>query len=464
MKGEDRYLQKIGNRFHYVRKVPTKLQSLDTRTPAVRISLGTKSIHTARVLRDARECADDELWDALKAGVDAESARERYDAALRLNSALGFRRMSEVDLLADANRLSRYGPDGEITDMPEIMRRPAQAVVRGVDVAASEFFQAALAGAVPRPAITVREALEEHLEDLTANDWMGKSDGQRASSTKPKRRAVENFAKVVANLPIEEIDRDDTVKFYRFWRSRMASGEVGYSTANRDLDNMRVLIRWYFERSGEPERRNPFDGLSFKKPRHIKRRVGFTPEYVSKNFLHGDKLASMKPDIRRALLVILGTGCRPSEVLNLSPVAIRLDEEVPHINIMDRAGRELKTEQSNRDVPLVGVALTAMRAHLKDGNNDGFPRYRDKETNFSNAMKATFDRKALRETPEHSVYSLRHMFEDLLKDAEIGDEMRRELMGHRIDRSQYGRGFTLEAKRDALERAFEPLKFDPAIV
>lgn len=464
MRDDDRHIQQRGRRFHYVRKVPRDVAHLDRRAPAVRVSLKTKSIHTARVLRDARERADDDLWDALRAGVDAATARERHDAALQLNSALGFRRMTENDLLADANRREHYGPGGEVRALPEILRRPLEATRQGVDVAASEAVQDALAGAVPRPAIKVSEAFEEQIADLCANDWRGRSEGQRTRSANPKRLAGQQFVEVVGDLALDDIDRDDALKFYRFWQGRMARGEVGHSLANRCLDNMRGLLRWHFKRAGDFDRANPFDRLSFKEPRHAKRRVSYSPAFVRDNFLHGDKLATMNAEARRALLVILGTGCRPSEVLNLAPENILLDAPVPHIQIRDRAGRELKTAQSQRDVPLTGVALAAMRAHVAAGNADGFPRYLDRESAYSAAVNKHMRNHGLRETDDHTVYCLRHMFEDMLKDADVGDEMRRELMGHKIDRSLYGRGFTLEAKRDAMERALARLIFDITII
>lgn len=464
MKGEDRHLLKRGARFHYVRGVPTGLHHLDSRAPMVRASLKTKSIHTARTLRDARERADDEFWDALRAGMDAATARERYDAALRLNSALGFKRMTADEMLADANRRDRYGPDGEIVTLPEILRRPLEATRAGLNVAASEVVQDALASAVPRPPVKVSEGVEEQIADLLANDWRSRSEGQQQRSANPKRLAAAKFVEIVGDLALDDIDRDDALKFFDHWKRRMARGEVGHSIANRCLDNMRSLIRWHHKRAGDFDKRNPFDRLSFKEPRHQKRRVSYTPGYVSANLLRGDKLVRMNAEARRALLVIIGTGCRPSEVLNLPGSAIKLDAPVPHIQIRDRDGRELKTAQSERDVPLTGLALAAMRAHVADGNADGFPRYLDRENNYSAAVNKYLGENGLRETPGHTLYSMRHMFEDMLKDADIGDEMRRELMGHKIDRSLYGRGFTLEAKAAALEKAFEPLTFDPAVI
>lgn len=466
MRDKDRFLEKRGKSFNYNRRVPGDVEHLDSRAPRIRKALKTRSLMDAREKRDVLERADDELWDALRSGIDVVTARQRYDASVKLHSALRFKMMTPEQLLADANDPSHYGARGEIKSLPEVLRRPAEAIRRGVDVAGSEEIQGALAGDVPKPEMTVREAFDDYISDLCAGAWFSKSEGQRAMSEKPKRRALENFCKLIGNKPIKDIDRDDALRFEAFWKRRVAKGEVGYSTANRDLDNMRTLWRWHNQRiNNTDDKRTPFDGLNFEKPRVVKTRPAYTVEFARDHFLHGDTLSKMGAEARRALLVIIGTGCRPSEVLNLPGSAIKLDAPVPHIQIRDRAGRELKTAQSNRDVPLVGLALAAMRAHVADGNTDGFPRYRDKDTIYSGTMAQFFRRNGLKETPDHSVYSFRHLFENLLKGAQIGDDMRRELMGHKIiDRPTYGDGYVLEAKAAALEKAFEPLTYDPAVI
>jgi hypothetical protein len=65
-------------------------------------------------------------------------------------------------------------------------------------------------------------------------------------------------------------------------------------------------------------------------------------------------------------------------------------------------------------------------------------------------------------TPNHKIYSFRHMFEDRLKEAGIDDELRRLLMGHAIDRPKYGSGGSLEWRQTELRKI--ELAFDPSIV
>jgi integrase len=68
--------------------------------------------------------------------------------------------------------------------------------------------------------------------------------------------------------------------------------------------------------------------------------------------------------------VLADTGLRPSEAVNLQARAIHLDAPIPFVEVLPD-GRVLKTEDSRREIPLVGSALAAMRMRP-----NGFPASR----------------------------------------------------------------------------------------
>ena len=72
------------------------------------------------------------------------------------------------------------------------------------------------------------------------------------------------------------------------------------------------------------------------------------------------------------------TGLRLGEVYNLRPQDIRLEDDVPHVEVADRDDRRQKTDYSIRRVPLVGVSLWAMQQRPA-----GFARYQDKADHAS---------------------------------------------------------------------------------
>ncbi|MEM9317305.1 MAG: hypothetical protein AAGA95_22085 [Pseudomonadota bacterium] len=100
-------------------------------------------------------------------------------------------------------------------------------------------------------------------------------------------------------------------------------------------------------------------------------------------------------------------------------------------------------------MPLAGCSLEALRAHALIG----FPRYREKPTNWSNAVNKFLRENALLPTKAHSVYGLRHDFEDRLTDLDCPERVKADLMGHRLKgRPRYGAGPTLARMAEWVQR------------
>ena len=115
-----------------------------------------------------------------------------------------------------------------------------------------------------------------------------------------------------------------------------------------------------------------------------------------------------------------------------------LDANVPHI-VITNEGKKTKTRESKRTIPLVGISLEAMRQFPA-----GFPTYRFKDK-ISNTVNKFLRENELLETDDHTLYGLRHSFEDCMLAAGIDERIRRDLMGHSIGgRQRYGSGASLE--------------------
>ncbi|MCA1777598.1 MAG: integrase, partial [Loktanella sp.] len=128
---------------------------------------------------------------------------------------------------------------------------------------------------------------------------------------------------------------------------------------------------------------------------------------------------------------------RPSELAALTTDQIRLTDTVPHISI-EPVGRQLKSANARRVIPLCGVSLEAVRVHP-----DGFPRYRNSAAGLSATVNKYLRGAGLLETPQHTLYGLRHSFEDRMLAAGVDERIRRDLMGHALNRERYGKGATL---------------------
>jgi hypothetical protein len=53
---------------------------------------------------------------------------------------------------------------------------------------------------------------------------------------------------------------------------------------------------------------------------------------------------------------------------------------------------------------------------------------------------------------KHSLYSLRHSFQDRLTSANAGDRVQTDLMGHKFSREKYGNGASLQDKKLWMEQ------------
>ena len=76
----------------------------------------------------------------------------------------------------------------------------------------------------------------------------------------------------------------------------------------------------------------------------------------------------------------------------------------------------------------------------------GFTRYAGKPDNLSSAINKWFRGNHILPSPYHSLYSLRHCFQDRLIAVEAPDRVQAELMGHKFHRPKYGAGASLEQK------------------
>jgi integrase len=242
---------------------------------------------------------------------------------------------------------------------------------------------------------------------------------------------------------VTEVTVDDALDYAEWWRERVVSENVAAKSANKDIGQLSRMLKDISirRRLNIPD---IFKGLRLRNEIE-KSRMPFETEFIQDRLLAPGALAGLNEDARYILYMVMETGCRPSEVANLQENAIHLDAKIPYIRIQPD-GRKLKTEDSEREIPLVGVALKAMKLRPK-----GFERYRDKSSSLSATLNKYLFQNGLRPSKDHSVYSLRHSFKDRLVGAEAPDSLIDSLMGHRTYKPKYGRGPSLELKLKFLE-------------
>ncbi|WP_310619437.1 tyrosine-type recombinase/integrase [Flexibacterium corallicola] len=156
-------------------------------------------------------------------------------------------------------------------------------------------------------------------------------------------------------------------------------------------------------------------------------------EDILKNLLASETLRGLTHSLRALVYIMIETGLRPSEICGLTGNNIHLDCEIPFVSIKPEL-RHLKTDPSSREIPLVGVALEAIKLFPK-----GLERYYDKNNTATTQINRYLRTRNL--CPDGvSLYGLRHSFKDRLRAQKVSEEMCRWLMGHATDGSLYGEG------------------------
>ncbi|MEO9969178.1 MAG: DUF6538 domain-containing protein [Hyphomonadaceae bacterium] len=445
------FLMKRGDVWWYNRRIPKRFAHLDDRK-RIRKSLDTYSLEEACLLREKFVDADNQYWASLALvdlgdGEGRNAALAHYSAAVSRAEAAGFSYRPVLEIASEEalpqilDRVLAIRDQADAHGVPE--ERTAEAILGGTD----------------RPQVKVSEALDIYFNEIALDDQMYKSENQKSSWRKTKELAIRVFVEAVSDLPIDEITRDHALAYKAWWADRVfpkdpSTEPSSGDTANRRIGDIRSLYREYYKHIGQEDRPNPFRSINFKSRQKIEV-ASFEVDWVRNKILRPNALKGLNSDLILIVYMLIETGCRPSEIINLRPDDIQTSAEVPHLIIRPhthgQGKRELKSASSERVIPLVGVSLEAARRAP-----NGFPRYQDKSDLFSaNALRA-FKRRGLFPTKAHRIYSFRHSFEKRMQEANIDYGLRCLLMGHKTDRPAYGDGGSLSYRRDELMKIVHP--------
>jgi integrase len=157
----------------------------------------------------------------------------------------------------------------------------------------------------------------------------------------------------------------------------------------------------------------------------------------------------------------LEIGARIGELSGLAVDDV-FDHEIPHIVIQKRPWRTLKTKVSERCVPLVRVALEAVKhalalprnGHGEDKGKGLFEQYAHERGNDSASAAVN---KRLNPWGITSHW-FRHTMEDRLREAGCPEDVRNSIQGHTNGSAaeKYGMGHSLRTMREWMEKVALP--------
>lgn len=410
------YLVRRGRVWQYRRRVPARLASRLGKAE-VRISTQardrTEALRAAAVINTALEAE----WHKLLADTSAspDTATRTFTQILSEAQSLGLSYLPAAEIAA--SRLE------DILSRIEQISLPQATVVDVQPAAPAASTVNAVLGGAGKPQLKLSNLVEAY-QKLAADQAIGKSEKQLKQWKARHERSVETLIKRIGDKPLADITRDEALDFRDWWIGRIKTESYNKDSANKNFGCLSAMMHTV----NDAFRLNlalPFKGLRIAGDKHT-RRQPYEADYVRQHFLASPQIGNLNLEASAVVRMVA-----------LERHRIRLSDPVPHVQIRPDA-RQLKTGASERDMPLVGLALEIMRQYA-----DGFPRYRASPDAFSAIANKCLTTAELRPTNHHTVYSLRHTFKDRMIAIGVPDRIQDELMGHTL------KGMPLRQRRDA---------------
>ena len=223
------------------------------------------------------------------------------------------------------------------------------------------------------------------------------------------RLAAEALARIAGNKDVSLYERGDARRLVQALQDKGNKS----ATVRRRVQSLHALLELgYLEK--DETKRNPFARLSIPGEGCDTRKRGVFSEDQLRA-LYSEALTLQKDT--RLILPILGeTGARLAEIVGLRWADIDMEDWGLSINPHEL--RRLKTTGSERKIPLVGAAKSALRLLHKGRSCEiyVFPRWRRSDgfvaTHASNALNKYLSQK----TPGLTCHCFRHAFRDRLRN------------------------------------------------
>ncbi len=286
----------------------------------------------------------------------------------------------------------------------------------------------------------------------------------------PVESTVASFISVISDQPVTSISRADAMA----WIVSLRGKDYAPATLRKRVGNMRGLINRAFldlEYAGL----NPFARHQLKGGNGaVTDRLPLNREMLALIDSYLAKSKRLKPETRHILQIMRNTGASPKEIGGLTISDLSLGGPIPFMWIRVNAQRGIKAAARDRQIPLVGVSLSAMQEayQLAKARTEGespdtakmFSGFGGKtgqdakliSKNINKAIKAA----RIPDSPRLSAYSLRHTLAEALRSSGALNHIQDRIMGHTVPgmAGRYGasRGL-LGTARDALVAAMEHL-------
>ena len=433
--------QKPSGQFFYRRRIPDEVQKHFQGKTHYQKSLGTKDVHMAKVASERLSEHLDSLW--------AYYANPKQSSLPQNIRQLATSFLEEQGLAPnEGDKPLGYYDDGQPITALDVMLDEHEDKLRRVHE-----------GIQPHTEETslIEEALTQlssgkvwHFDDALKLHHQLNGQGKSKNDIAHIERPVKRLMVIIGDKPLSAYTRDDANTF-RDWLydsadKKLSKKPLSTSSVKRSMDSVNAVFNLAnLEKSLKLE--NPFANLRYRKD-VPKERPSIPEDYIRQIY---QQCLAHDDDMRWLIALISDTGMRLGEAAGLEVSHIHLDEAIPYLIIEETDSRRLKTRESRRRVPLVGMALWAAKRAVEASKAQEtvflFPRYNKKTTTNSNSASNALN-KWMKEhiPPQYVIHGFRHAMRDRLREVDCPADVMDEIGGwskQSVGQS-YGKGSSLE--------------------
>jgi integrase len=266
-------------------------------------------------------------------------------------------------------------------------------------------------------------------------------------------RNIESVIEVLGNRRLDEYSSSDAASY----RDYLLQRSLTTASVKRNFSTIRSIINLCIQEHGL-DCKNAFSRVYLPDLNDSKKRKPIPIEdirQVQKDCMQADDEA------RWLVALISDTGMRLSEAAGLHIDDIKLDADVPHIDLKPHPWRGLKTQGSERQIPLVGASLWAAE-RIEQTNTKSpyaFPRYTSNKGTNANSASAAINKWLKPRVPEGCViHSFRHSLRDRLRSVQCPSDMIDQIGGWSAAGvgQAYGEGYSLLTMQAKLNSTIPP--------
>jgi integrase len=285
----------------------------------------------------------------------------------------------------------------------------------------------------------------QNLSNLTISDARDSYLALKGK-TKPKlfhQIAIRNTQYIIDVLGNKDLSQYTTIDACKFRDALLNRGLVT-SSVRRVFSSIKSIVSFVIKEKGL-KIENPFLGVYIPDLNDTTVRMPITIEEIR---IIQSKCMNIDDDLRWVISIISDTGMRLAEAIGLKSEDIILNCDIPHVIIRPNDKRRLKTKQSQRVVPLVGVSLWGAKQALKyQPNGYLFQRYNKGSISNANSASAALNKWIKPYLSDNQVvHSFRHSMRDRLRAVECPTDIVDSIGGWSKSSigENYGKGYPLE--------------------